>query len=290
MPGEEQDMIVVTGATGQLGQLVIEALLERGTEPGSIVAAVSSPAKAEGLERRGVQVRRADLNEPESLVRAFSGADRVLLISSNAIGTRVVQHRAAIDAARAAGVRLLAYTSILNAGFATNLLAQDHRDTETYLRESGLPYTLLRNGWYTENHTGGLQGALKYGAIPGAGGQGRFASAARRDYAGAAAAVLTGQGHENKVYELGGEAPYTMDEFAAEVSRQAGKPVEYRDLPREAYAEALKGFGLSRIDAEAVADAEASRGELDTQSTDLATLLGRPSTPIAETIRLALAG
>ncbi len=283
-------MIVVTGATGQLGKLVVEELLK--TVPASeIVAAVRDPQKAQDMVSRGVQVRQADYSKPESLAAAFAGADRVLLISSSEVGQRVAQHQAVADAARAAGVKLLVYTSILNADSSALLLSKEHKATEAYLRSSGVPFTLLRNGWYTENHTAALAPAVEHGAVLGAAKDGRFATATRADYAAAAAAVLTGKGHENKVYELGGDKPYTLAELAAEVARQTGKPVVYKDLPQAEYAKALTGFGLPDDLAGAIADADAgaSRGELDTQSHDLSKLIGRPTTPLRQAVTAALA-
>ncbi len=283
-------MIVVTGATGQLGKLVVEELLK--TVPASeIVAAVRDPQKAQDMVSRGVQVRQADYSKPESLAAAFAGADSVLLISSSEVGQRVAQHQAVADAARAAGVKLLVYTSILNADSSALLLSKEHKATEAYLRSSGVPFTLLRNGWYTENHTAALAPAVEHGAVLGAAKDGRFATATRADYAAAAAAVLTGKGHENKVYELGGDKPYTLAELAAEVARQTGKPVVYKDLPQAEYAKALTGFGLPDDLAGAIADADAgaSRGELDTQSHDLSKLIGRPTTPLRQAVTAALA-
>ena len=283
-------MIVVTGATGQLGKLVVEELLK--TVPASeIVAAVRDPQKAQDIVSRGVQVRQADYSKPESLAAAFAGADRVLLISSSEVGQRVAQHQAVADAARAAGVKLLVYTSILNADSSALLLSKEHKATEAYLRSSGVPFTLLRNGWYTENHTAALAPAVEHGAVLGAAKDGRFATATRADYAAAAAAVLTGKGHENKVYELGGDKPYTLAELAAELARQTGKPVVYKDLPQAEYAKALTGFGLPDGLAGAIADADAgaSRGELDTQSHDLSKLIGRPTTPLRQAVTAALA-
>lgn len=283
-------MIVVTGATGQLGKLVVEELLK--TVPASeIVAAVRDPQKAQDIVSRGVQVRQADYSKPESLAAAFAGADRVLLISSSEVGQRVAQHEAVADAARAAGVKLLVYTSILNADSSALLLSKEHKATEAYLRSSGVPFTLLRNGWYTENHTAALAPAVEHGAVLGAAKDGRFATATRADYAAAAAAVLTGKGHENKVYELGGDKPYTLAELAAELARQTGKPVVYKDLPQAEYAKALTGFGLPDGLAGAIADADAgaSRGELDTQSHDLSKLIGRPTTPLRQAVTAALA-
>ena len=282
-------MIVVTGATGQLGKLVVEQLLQI-VSAEKIVAVVRDPQKAQALAEKGVQVRQADYAEPESLVAAFAGAEKLLLVSSSEVGHRVPQHQAVTDAARAAGVKLLAYTSILNADTSTLLLAKEHKPTEAYIRASGVPFTFLRNGWYTENHTGALAAAVEHGAVLGAAKEGRFATATRADYAAAAVAVLTGEGHENRVYELGGDVPYTLTELAAEAARQTNKPVVYKDLPQEEYAKALAGFGLPEGLAKAIADADAgaSRGELDTRSHDLSDLIGRATTPLDTSVAAAL--
>ncbi len=282
-------MIAVTGATGQLGRLVIEQLLKT-ISAEEIVAVVRDPQKAQAFAAKGVKVRQADYSQPESLVAAFTGAEKVLLVSSSDIGHRVPQHQAVTDAARAAGVKLLAYTSILNADTSTLLLAKEHQQTEAYIRASGVPFTFLRNGWYTENHTGSLATAVQHGAVLGAAKDGRFATATRGDYAAAAAAVLTGKGHENKVYELGGDEPYTLTELAAEAAQQTNKPVLYKDLPQEEYAKALAGFGLPEQVAKAIADADAgaSRGELTTGSHDLSTLLGHPTTLLNKSVATAL--
>ena len=283
-------MIVVTGATGQLGKLVVEELLKT-VPPSEVVAAVRDPQKAQDLAAKGIKIRQADYAQPESLRKAFEGADKVLLISSNEMGQRVAQHQAVIDAAKAAGGKLRADTSILNADSSTLLLSQEHKATEPYLRNSGVPFTLLRNGWYTENHTASLPVAVEHGAVLGAAKDGRFATASRAEYAAAAAAVLTGEGHENKIYELGGDEPYTLAELAAEVARQTGKPIIYKDLPQAEYARALTGFGLPEGLAEAISDADAgaSRGELDTRSHDLSKLLGRPTIPLQQAVTAALA-
>ena len=282
-------MIAVTGATGQLGKLVVEQLLEK-LPAEQIVAIVRDRQRAQAFVEKGVQVRQADYSRPKSLVVAFSGAEKVLLVSSSEVGHRVPQHQAVTDAARAAGIKLLAYTSILNADTSTLLLAKEHKPTEAYIRASGVPFTFLRNGWYTENHTGSLAAAMEHGAMLGAAKDGRFATAARADYAAAAVAVLTGKGHENGVYELGGDQAYTLTELAAEVTRQTNKPVIYKNLPQEDYAKALAGFGLPEELAHAIADADAgaSRGELYTSSHDLSRLIGRATTPLQESVAAAL--
>ncbi len=282
-------MIAVTGATGQLGRLIVEQLLEK-VPAGQIVAVVRDPQKAQAFSEKGVRVRQADYSQPESLAAAFNGVEKVLLVSSSEVGHRVPQHQAVTDAARAAGVKLLAYTSILNADRSHLLLAKEHQLTEAYIRASGVPFTFLRNGWYTENHTGSLTAAVEHGAVLGAAKDGRFATATRTDYAAGAVAVLTGDGHQNQVYELGGDEPYTLTEFAAEAARQTNKPVMYKDLPQAEYAKALAAFGLPEGMANAIADADAgaSRGELYTSSHDLSRLIGRATTPLQESIAAAL--
>lgn len=280
-------MIVVTGATGQLGRLVIAELLDRGVPADGIVAAVRNPGKASDL---GVAVREADYTKPETLSTAFAGAEKVLLISSSEIGQRVAQHQNVIDAVRAAGVPLLAYTSILKAGTSGVGLAAEHRETERLIRESGLPYVFLRHSWYTENYTANLAPVLASGVLLGSSGEGRVAAAPRADYAAADAAVLVGDGHENKVYELGADEPFTMAELAAEVSRQTGQPVSYQDLPPADYVRALTGFGLDEGYAGALADADLgiARGDLSTDSGDLRRLAGRPTTSLPDAVAAGL--
>jgi NAD(P)H dehydrogenase (quinone) len=282
--------IVVTGATGQLGRLVVESLLDRGVPAAEIVAAGRSTDKIADLADRGVRVRRIDFTDPATLAEAFAGADRVLLVSSSEVGRRAEQHRNAIDAAREAGVTLLAYTSIAQAETTTMLLAAEHQATETYLRESGVPFTLLRNGWYLENYTAQLPVALEHGAILGSAGEGRVSAATRADYAAAAAAVLTGEGHEGKAYELGGDHSFTLPELAAEIARQTGTEVAYRDLPVEEYTQVLVGAGLPEQAAAVFADSDRgiARGELLVESGDLSRLAGRPTTSLTDGLAAAL--
>jgi NAD(P)H dehydrogenase (quinone) len=281
-------MIVVTGATGQLGRIVIDELLKT-TEAKNIIAAVRTPAKASGLAERGVQVREADYSRPETLATAFDGASRLLLISGNDLGKRVEQHRAVIDAAKSAGVAFVAYTSILHCDTTPLLLAADHLATERYLLASGLTYSLLRNGWYYENQTAAIQLAIQNGAFIGASGDGRFSAAPRSDYAAAAAAVLTGTGREDAVLELGGDHPYTRAELAAEVSRQTGQVIEYHNLSEAEYKKILSKV-LPTVFADAIADAEAhaAQGALDDNSHTLSRLLGRPTASLAEAVESAL--
>ncbi|WP_250279988.1 SDR family oxidoreductase [Frankia sp. Cppng1_Ct_nod] len=283
-------MITVTGATGHLGRLVVEDLLGRGVPAGEIVAAVRSPQKAADLAERGVQVREADYTRPATLATAFAGTDKLLLVSSSEVGQRVAQHRSVVDAAVQAGVSLIAYTSVLSAQTSGLALAAEHKATEDIIRASGPAYVFLRNGWYIENYTENLAPAFQHGAILGAAGEGRICGATRTDFAAAAAAVLTGEGHAGAVYELGGDQPFTMAELAAEVAGQSGKPVGYVDLPAEEYVKALVGAGLPEAFAGLLADSDLGigRGDLFTDSGDLSRLIGRPTTTLAEAVALAL--
>lgn len=282
-------MIVVTAATGQLGRLVIANLLKT-TPAAQIVAAVRDPAKAADLAAQGVQVRRADYTDPASLDAAFAGASKVLLISSNDLGKRVAQHRNVIDAAARAKVGLLAYTSVLHADRSTLSLAAEHRATEDAVRASGLPYTLLRNGWYVENHTGGLGGAVAHGALAGAAGEGRISAAARADYAEAAAVVLASAGPVEQVYELAGDTGFTLADLAAEVSRQTGKNIPFHNLPQQAFSDMLVSVGLPAPMADLIAesDAQAAKGALFDDSRTLSKLIGHPTISLADAVKAAL--
>ena len=242
------------------------------------------------MAAQGVQVREADYSKPETLVSAFTGATSVLLISSPSLGIRVAEHKAVIDAAEAAGVQLLAYTSVVNADTSTLLVTPDHVATWQYLAAAGLPWVFLRNGWYLENKTGNLTASIQHGAVVGCSGDGRIAAAARADFAEAAAAVLTTAGHAGKIYELGGDVAFTMEEFAAEVSKQVGKVISYQDLPEKAYQDILERVGLPVYLANLVADSDtkARRGEMYTSSKDLSRLIGRPTTTLPAAIAAAL--
>jgi NAD(P)H dehydrogenase (quinone) len=282
-------MIAVTGATGHLGRLVVEGLLKR-VPAREVVAAVRSPEKAKDLAARGVAVREADYSRPESLASALAGVEKVLLVSSSEVGKRAAQHAAVIDAARRAGIRLLAYTSVLRATTSRLGLAAEHAATEHAIRASGLPFVLLRNGWYIENYTEHLGPALQHGVIVGSAGEGRIAAATRADYAEAAVAVLTGSGHENATYELAGDRPFTMAELAAEVSRRVGRTIAYQDLPPDRYKAVLTGAGLPEPYADLLVDSDLgiAKGELDDATGDLRRLIGRPTTPLAEAVAAAL--
>jgi NAD(P)H dehydrogenase (quinone) len=268
--------IVVTGASGQLGRLTVEALLRRGVPASDIVATARDTARIKDLADRGVAVRRADFADPDSLAAAFAGADKLLISASIPVVERVANHRRAIDAAVAAGVSLVAYTSMSHVDTATNVLAVTHRATEEYLRERGVPSVVLRNSWYLENYTGQLPVVLENGTVIGAVGQGRVSAAARAEYAEAAAVVLTTEGHAGKVYELGGDEAFTLSELAAAAS---GKQITYTEMPAQKLAEVLASTGLPAEVADSVADADLGlgRGELLASSGDLRRLLdGRP--------------
>lgn len=279
--------IGVTGATGQLGRLVIESLKSK-VSAETIVALVRNPEKALDL---GVEARTFDYTKAETLAASLQGVDKLLLISGNELGQRLPQHVAVIEAAKQAGVKHIFYTSILHADSSPLSLAVEHAATEKAIKESGLTYTILRNGWYTENYTGSAKGAIGAGAFIGNAGDGKIASAARVDYAEAAAVVLVGAGHEGKTYELAGDEAYTLTELAAEISKQSGKTIPYSNLTEAAYASILKGFGLPDALAEMLADSDtgASKGGLFDDSKVLSKLIGRPTTALARVVADALA-
>lgn len=282
--------IVVTGATGQLGRLVIESLLERGVPAGQIVAAGRATERLADLAGRGVQVKTMDYDDAATVAEALKGATKVLLISGSAVGQRVEQHRAVIDAAAAEGVELLAYTSIANADTTGMKLAAEHQATEELLAASGLPYVLLRNGWYLENYTEQLQGTLAQGAFAGSAGEGTVSAAARADYAEAAAAALLADGQAGKVYELGGDSAFSMAELAAEIAAASGQPVTYNNLPADDYAALLAGFGVPSDFAGILADSDLgiARGDLHVSSTALSQLIGRPTTAMPAAVGAAV--
>ncbi|GAA5004056.1 SDR family oxidoreductase [Streptomyces siamensis] len=283
--------IVVTGATGHLGRHVIDGLLEK-VPASEIVAVVRSEEKAADLAARGVGLRVADYSAPETLKGAFAAGDRVLLISGNAVGQRIPQHTAVIDAAKEAGVAQLAYTGVLGGPAADFKLADDHKGTEQAILDSGLPYTFLRNGWYHENYTENLAPVLEHDAVVASAGEGRIASASRADYAAAAVAVLTGEGHENQAYELSGDTAWGLAEYAAELSTQTGREIAYNNVPGEVLQGILTGAGLPEPFAAILVDVDAAveRGLLAGTSGDLSRLIGRPTTPLAESIKAALKG
>jgi NAD(P)H dehydrogenase (quinone) len=282
--------ILVTGASGHLGRLVVESLLERGVPAQDVVATARNLDSIADLAAKGVVVRRADYTDPVSLKDAFAGVDKALLVSSSAIGQRAEQHRNVIDAAAEAAVSLLAYTSIAKADSTSILLATEHQETERYLLASGLPVAILRNNWYIENYTGQIATALEHGAVLGAAGNGRVSAATRADYAAAAAAVLTLDDQAGKVYELGG-TPFTLSEYAAELSTHTGTPVVYQDLPTDEYAAVLVSAGLPDPVATIYADSDRGikAGDLLVDTRHLEQLTGRPSTPLADAIQAQLA-
>ncbi|WP_406134889.1 NAD(P)H-binding protein [Streptomyces sp. NBC_01089] len=281
---------VITGASGHLGRLVVEQLLAAGTPPAQIVATGRDVEKLAGLAQKGVTVRRADFADPSTLDKAFAGADTMLLVSTTTVGERFDHARNAIDAAARVGVPRIVYTSIVNASSARMTLADEHRRTEDYLRAGGSGFVILRNGWYLENYTDQLPMITQYKALLGSARDGLVSAAARRDFAAAAVAVLTQDGHLGATYELGG-APLTLTELAATISDVLGTHIAYRDMPVADYAGALTAAGLPPEMAAAVADADAglARGELFTADDDLVRLIGRPATTAREAVQSAAA-
>lgn len=284
-------MLAISGATGHLGRLVIDRLRDK-VAGDQLVALVRDPAKAADLRGAGVTIRQADYDRPETLGPALAGVDKLLLISGDAIGRRTAQHRAVIDAAGAAGVGLIAYTSVLHADRSPLAVAPDHRDTEAALAASGITHVVLRNGWYTENRLASLPAILASGVLAGAAGDGRVSSATREDYAAAAAAVLTGEGHAGRTFELAGDDAWTLADLAAEITRQSDRDVRYRHLSREAYQALLQEGGMPPGFADFLARADEATlgGALFDDGGDLRRLIGRPTTPLSIAVKKALAG
>lgn len=283
-------MIAITGATGQLGRLVIDQLLQ--TIPANqLIALVRNPSKASDLQARGLQVRAADYTQPATLETALQGVEKLLLISSSEVGQRLEQHRNVVAAAKKSGVALLAYTSILNAQHSQMDLAHEHRETEQLIKASGIPFVFLRNGWYTENYTASIPTALQFNVLLGSAGDGKISLAARADYAAAAAEVLTRDDQAGKIYELAGDTAYRLADFAAELSHQTGKNIPYSNLPEAEYRGILQNAGLPDWLASLLAssDASAAQGALFDGSHQLSQLIGRATTPLAESIKIALA-
>lgn len=280
--------IAITGATGQLGQLIVNKLKDK-ISTDKIIALVRSPQKAAAL---GVEAREADYEKPETLDSALRGIDTLLLISGSDVGKRAAQHHNIIEAAKKAGVKWIIYTSILHADKSSISLAEEHRATEAELKNSGIPYTLLRNGWYTENYTGSIAGAIAGGAFVGSAGEGRISSAARADFADAAVAVLTSHGNEGKIYELAGDESWTLSDLATEISRQTGKEIPYKNLPEAEYAAVLTSFGLPEGLAKAIAgwDVAASKGDLFDEGHQLSNLIEHSTTPLSAVVADALKG
>lgn len=278
--------IAVTGATGQLGAIIVEELKKRVPNE-NIVALVRTPEKASAL---GVEVRAFDYTQPEVMTAALAGVDRLVLISSNEVGQRTSQHFNVIEAAGKAGVKWIVYTSLLHADFTTLSLAGEHMTTEEALKASGMDYTILRNGWYTENYTGSIGGALAGGAFIGSAGNGKVSSAPRADYAEAAAVAVTDESHRGKVYELAGDDYYTLADLAKEISNQTGKNIPYKNLTESEYTRILESFEIPAGLAAAIAswDVSASKDDLFDDSRQLSALIGRPTTPLSESVKAAL--
>lgn len=279
---------VITGASGRLGRLVVQQLLATGTPSAQVVATGRNIEKLAVLAHEGVTVRRADFSNPSTLDEAFAGAEAMVLVSTTTVGERFDNARNAIDAAARAGVSRIVYTSIVNASTAQMTLAEQHRRTEDYLRDSGCAFVILRNGWYLENYTDQLSMITRYRALLGSAHDGLVSAASRLDYAAAAAAVLTQDGHLGATYELGG-TPFTLTELAATISDVLSTHITYQNLSVADYTSALTAAGLPPEMAAAVADADAglARGELFTASDDLVKLIGRPATTAREAVRNA---
>ncbi|UNX53396.1 SDR family oxidoreductase [Georgenia sp. TF02-10] len=282
--------ILVTGATGHLGRLVIDSLIARGVDPSTIRAGARDAAKASDLEARGVQVVRVDYNNPETVAAAVDGADAVLLISSSEVGKRIAQHQVVVDAARAVGVPKLVYTSATKATTSDLVLAPEHKATEEAIAAAGIPAVILRNNWYTENYAADVARAKETGVIAASAGDGRVASASRGDFAEAAAVVLTQDGHIGQVYELGGDVAWNFDDLAAAASEVTGREVRYTPLTTEEHATALEAAGLDAgtIGFVTTLDANIRDGALAETDGTLSRLLGRPTTPLIEGLRAAL--
>lgn len=281
----DKKLIAVAGASGKLGSLVVEALLSR-VAARRILALVRTPDKAGAFAARGVEVRHADYSRPDTLGPALKGVQRLLLISGTEVGQRVAQHRAVIEAAGKACVEQIVYTSLLHADRSTLPIAGEHKATEELLRQSGTPFTILRNGWYVENYTERLGMNLARGAFVGAAQHGRVAAAAREDYAAAAVTVLTGEGQDGRTYELAGDSAFTMDDLAAAVSDWAGRPLPYHDLPPLEYEKALTAAGLPEpmIDFLVATDVAIAHGDVDSKSRDLHNLIGRDTRTLREVL------
>ncbi|CAM7894495.1 SDR family oxidoreductase [Atlantibacter hermannii] len=282
-------MIAVTGATGHLGQLVINELLTTHNAQ-DIVAIVRNPAKAQALVQKGVQVREADYGNSAALAQALQGVEKLLLISSSEVGQRAPQHRNIINAAKSAGVQLIAYTSLLHADTSPLGLRAEHIETENDLAQSGIPFVLLRNGWYSENYLASVPAALEHGAFIGSAGDGKIASASRQDYAAAAAKVLSLDNQAGKVYELAGDEAWTLTELAEKLSALTGKSVVYQNLSEADFAAALQNAGLPEGFARLLADSDvgASKGGLYDDSHQLSRLIGRPTTSIDDSLKASL--
>ena len=279
-------IIAITGATGQLGQLVISDLKERVSDS-QVVALARNPAKAASL---GVAVREADYGRPDTINIALAGVDRLLLISSSEVGQRTLQHRNVIEAAKSVGVKHLVYTSLLHADTTPMSLAEEHLATEALIAASGIPYTILRNGWYSENYAQAATGALAAGSLIGSAKDGKISAASRKDFAEAAAVVLTTPGHDGKIYELAGDEAFSLADLAREISKQEGRDIPYQDLPETEYAAALQSAGVPEPFAAVLAGADVaiSKGALFNDSRQLSELIGHPTTPISRIVAGAL--
>jgi NAD(P)H dehydrogenase (quinone) len=275
--------IVITGATGHLGRQVVEQLLARGVDPSTVVAGGRNEEALAALAAHGVRTARIDYADPATLEDAFVGADKILLISGNEVGKRSVQHKAVIDAARRVNAELV-YTSAPMASTSALVLAPEHKATEGLLEGSGLTYTVLRNNWYTENYDDTIRQAASTGSILTSAGDGRVASATRRDYAEAAAVVLLSEDHTGEILELGGDTPWSMAELASTVAEVTGTDVTVQQVTTDEHVAALEGFGLDEGTAGFVAalDGNIADGLLAESDGTLSRIIGRPTTPLKQ--------
>ncbi|MFA6839089.1 MAG: SDR family oxidoreductase [Dysgonamonadaceae bacterium] len=278
--------IGITGATGQLGRLIVDKLKDR-ISPENIVALVRTPEK---IDDKTIEARQFNYDVPDSLAKSLEGIDHLMLISGSEVGKRKQQHENVINAAKKAGVKWIVYTSLLHADSSSISLAGEHRATEAALKASGIAHTILRNGWYTENYTSSIPASVKNGAIIGCAGEGKISSATREDYAEAAAVVLTSADQQGKVYELAGDKHYRLKELATEVSLQTGKDIPYQNITETEYVAILTSMGIPDEYAKTIVgfDTAASRNDLFDDSKQLSQLIGRPTTALSQSVKEVL--
>lgn len=284
------ETILVTGATGALGSQIVQSLLQKAPQA-KVIAGARKQEKAAALVAQGAQFRLLDYDRPETIEAALKGVTRVVLVSGTDVGRRVPQHKAVIDAAKRAGVKLLGYTSILRATESPLLLAQEHRGTEEVLAASGLPHILLRHGWYTENSTATAPLSVKFGVVQSCAGEGRYSTATRQDYAEGDATLILRDGHAPaQAYELAGSTSWSKGDYAALLSRISGKPVAYQPMSQADFAAALVAAGLPELVAKIISDSDAgaANGWLQDDSRTLEKVIGRATTPLEQVVEQTL--
>lgn len=277
--------LLVTGATGKFGSKVVETLLK--TIPADQLAvSVRQPEKAKALKEQGVDVRQGNFDEPESLDVAFEGIDRLLIISTDGDNdTRTHQHGNAVAAAKRAGIKFIAYTSIVNAQESTNLFAPTHKATELAIKETGIPYSFLRNNWYFENEIPTIESILFGAPWVTSAGDGKVGWALQEDYAEVAAKVLADEGHEYTTYELAGKA-LSQGEVVSVLAELLDKEIAVERVDDETYSQIMKKAGIPDVVLPLLVDIQRSirEGSLDIESDDMEKLIGRPATPINEAL------